>query len=181
MRHHQNHRGFTLVELMVVVSIIAVLATVSIPAFSKYLRNAKTVEAVTNIGKIYNGAVAYYAKDWGSRTGGSLERQFPDSAPRGGTPAQNSCCGGAAADLCPPDLGDWRHTTWLALTFAMNEDHYYWYKFESDGKGTEAQFTAIAEGDLDCDLTFSRFERQAEVNDNEQIRSGPVLRFNDTE
>ena len=41
----QSEKGFTLIELMIVVAIIAILAAVAIPAFSKYIRRAKTSEA----------------------------------------------------------------------------------------------------------------------------------------
>ena len=41
------HKGFTLVELMIVVAIVAILAAVSIPAYNDYVRRGKITEATT--------------------------------------------------------------------------------------------------------------------------------------
>lgn len=41
-----NKRGFTLIELMVVVSIIAVLAAIALPSYSNYTARSKVSEAI---------------------------------------------------------------------------------------------------------------------------------------
>lgn len=54
--------GFTLIELMIVVSIIAFLAMVSVPSFMRFLAKAKRAEAYMNLSSIYAAQKAYWAE-----------------------------------------------------------------------------------------------------------------------
>ncbi len=44
-----NFKGFTLTELMIVVAIISILATVALPAYNDYVLRGKLTEAVTQL------------------------------------------------------------------------------------------------------------------------------------
>jgi type IV pilus assembly protein PilA len=63
MRTFKNKRGFTLVELMIVVAIIGVLAALAIYGVSKYLTNAKTAEARNSLGQISKDAASAYQRE----------------------------------------------------------------------------------------------------------------------
>jgi len=58
----KRETGFSLVELMIVVSIIAFLSVIAIPGFFKFLAKAKRAEAYMNLGSIYTSQKAYWAE-----------------------------------------------------------------------------------------------------------------------
>jgi type IV pilus assembly protein PilE len=43
--HRSRDKGFTLIELMVVVAVVAVLASIALPAYTDYIRRSKIQEA----------------------------------------------------------------------------------------------------------------------------------------
>ena len=58
----KGKKGFTLIELMIVVAIIGILAAIAIPNFLKFQAKSKMSEAKTNLGAIYTGEIAYFGE-----------------------------------------------------------------------------------------------------------------------
>lgn len=58
----KNKSGFSLIELMVVVAIIGVLASIAIPSVTKYMAKARQTEAKTNLAGYYTSQMAFFAE-----------------------------------------------------------------------------------------------------------------------
>ena len=58
----KKSKGFTLIELMIVVAIIGILAAIAIPNFLRFQAKSKQSEAKTNLGAIGTTAEAYRAE-----------------------------------------------------------------------------------------------------------------------
>jgi prepilin-type N-terminal cleavage/methylation domain-containing protein len=54
-----NQKGFTMIELMVVVVIVGILAAIAIPIYGNYIRNARLTEATSRIGEVVTAAKAW--------------------------------------------------------------------------------------------------------------------------
>lgn len=175
--HHAQQRsatrGFTLIELMIAVAIIGILASVAGPNLSKYTRRAKTSEALVNLKRLFDGSTNYYyrSQDMTGRDGSIIPPQFPGVGMAfGAAPSRNACCDQPGQKCMPADApgspypGAWNNAPWQELGFAINRAHYYWYEYETQGVGAQAAFTARAQGDLNCNLSFSAFERVGGIN-----------------
>lgn len=58
-----NQRGYTLLELMVVIAIIAILAGIAYPSYMRYVRDARLQNAKTDILMVQNLLEKYYAQN----------------------------------------------------------------------------------------------------------------------
>ena len=56
----RNQRGFTLMELMVVIVIVAILAAVAVPLYINYVKDATRTEAKGAIGAVITAEQTYY-------------------------------------------------------------------------------------------------------------------------
>jgi type IV pilus assembly protein PilA len=59
----RNRKGFTLIELMIVVAIIGILAAIAIPNFLKFQAKSKQSEAKTNLKAIFTAETSYFGEN----------------------------------------------------------------------------------------------------------------------
>lgn len=111
-RNNKQNRGFTLVEIMIVVLIIGILAAIAVPNFVKARESARRQTCITNLKQI-NSAKEQWAMDQRKANGDACAstdvapnylKSFP-TCPAGGTytvaviGTNPSCTKSAAPDL----------------------------------------------------------------------------------
>ena len=174
-------RGFTLIELMIVVAIIGILAAVAIPAFMKYIRRSKTTEATMNIRKLYDSTVSYYESEFADSAGNILAKQFPTS--QAWTPVQGGACAQTGQKFAP-NTSQWTQGTWQSLNFGIDDPHYFSYQASGAGNAsaTGSIFNLEASADLNCNATYSLFRRSATISSAFSIQGGSgIYSVNDIE
>jgi len=172
-------RGFTLIELMIVVVIIGVLAALAIYGVRRYVFTAKTAEAKEGIGRIAKDASTMFNAD---RMDGDV-LALGDSS----TGVSRLCLG--ASSPVPADIAsiaaikyqsspdDWavdgtadagKPGGFTCLSFSMTDPQYYQYNYTTPGArdADGGTFSAIAHGDLDGDGITSSYTLDGRIQDS---------------
>ena len=159
MRRKRSLAGFTLIELMIVVSILGVLSALAIPSFAMMVARSKTAEVGGNLSSMYKHAASYYASErsnQGNVASVAGHCTVDDALPSPVLPRKSKQP--FNADQSFRDLG-----------FTLADMVYFQYGLAS-ANGTSscdhqannaALYTFYAHGDLDSDGTFSTFELAA--------------------
>lgn len=133
----KRQRGFTIIEVMIVVVIIGILAAIAIPMFTSHMTHAKSTEAMLQLNKMATDAKTYYFAN----------TKYPQGTAAVLPGADGAACAQANKRF-PVSTGWAADSTWSALGFEIDEPNMFSYHFASNSP-TVAQGTAV--GDLDCD------------------------------
>jgi prepilin-type N-terminal cleavage/methylation domain-containing protein len=156
--------GYTLVELMAVVTILGILAAISIPLYKGYVYRSKASEATGSLLEIKNREESYYADTQtylNVSTG--ADDWFPSSAPTQNLQTWTSDPKWQMLGWQPP--GGKVYFSYLVVAGAVGTTPQPVLGDALGYDGTESWFVTRALGDLDGDGTYVTFEGYSARND----------------
>jgi hypothetical protein len=181
--HPGSRRAFTAIELMNFLALAAVLSAVGMYALARYVRHAKTVEAVSSVQRLAGAAAEFYDASDGTQPAAASPaavhamRHFPPSSTVP-VPADELSVRGHRYQS---NLADWSVSPWRELHFSMVQPQCYRYTFAAEGAGATAKATVTAEGDLDGDGVRSSFVLEVTPDQGLAAQISPTMTKTDTE
>jgi len=113
-----SSKGFTLLEMLMVVIIIAILAALAIPQYLKTARRGHAAEAVSNVGDIKGAELRYYAEHGDLLVGTDLDAlDIEDPSDVAGAKFTYTVAGNDPDDLTITGDGDVNATTGIQVTY----------------------------------------------------------------
>jgi prepilin-type N-terminal cleavage/methylation domain-containing protein len=164
-RSGRRARGFSLIELMLVVAMIGILSSIAGVAWMRYVKKSRTTEAIGHLQRMWTGAMSYYETDHADSTGAMLDRQFPGDC---AATIETDCCT-YPDQHCPGSDAVYTGEPWKSLGYNMADKHLYRPVFWAC-PDPHHNMWAEAWGDLDCDGTFAKFIRKANVLPNGDVQ-----------
>jgi type IV pilus assembly protein PilA len=142
--NRRQPRGFTLVELMMVVAIIGILASVAMPQLNRAVLRSRAAERATIMDAIGQGVSDTVSTRHGL-PGGATNWVGADNPPTG-VPGQTK------------RLASMTASGWDVLPVVLQGGLYYTYSFtvqDPGANGSNASMWVMATGDLDGDGSYS--------------------------
>jgi type IV pilus assembly protein PilA len=167
VRRTVKSRGFTLVELMMVVAIIGILASLSVYGVRRYMASSKSAEALTNLAGISRSVNAAATRETMSGALLAVNEQTTDTGKSTGSTSGTGKGKGATVTFTVPGLCDAAtsvpssmssvkakkyqpnpaagadyatgdgFTGWRCLKFSISSPQYYQYRYKTGGPPVE--------------------------------------------